>query len=128
MEKGNLLGHRMPSLNGAVVLTFPTVESVEEVQTLLPDLQEWRKTEEGTEVVYREIKSFSCWHMEELLTELFALCNISQIMHAIKALHGEVLIDLWFYHYDDIFPSLFIGGKNMEIIRLLHADISIDPY
>ena len=127
MEEINNPAGRPPELNGAIVLTFPPVVPMDALLEFLPVIEECRNTEDGVEVVYRRITSFSGWHIEELLTELLLLCDTSQILRAINKLHGEVLIDLWFYHYDT-YPSLYFGGKNMEFIRNLHANISIDPY
>lgn len=127
MEKINNPAGKIPSLNGAIVLSFTSVESVDALRELLPCVEEWRNTGDGIEITYRKVDSFSSWHIEDLLTKLFSQCNMSQIIHATNTFDGEVLIDLWFYHYDS-YPSLYFGGKNMEIIRHLHADISIDPY
>lgn len=127
MEKVKNSAEKIPLLNGAVLLSFPSIESADALREFLRGIEEWKKTEDGIEIVYRKIESFLCWHIEDLLTELFSLCNLSQIMHCISVFNGEVLIDLWFYHYDT-YPSLYFGGKNMEIIRRLRANISIDPY
>lgn len=127
MEEINNPAGRTPELNGAVVLIFPHVVSMDALFEFLPCIEEWRSIEEGIEIVYRSITSFSGWHMEDLLAELLSLCDTSQILHTINEFNGEVLIDLWFYHYDS-YPSLYFGGRNMEIIRNLHANISIDPY
>lgn len=41
--------------------------------------------------------------------------------------NARAIINIAFWQYGT-YPALSITGKNMEYIRLLQADIDIDPY
>lgn len=69
------------------------------------------------------------WYLEEALMLLFKKVDavLPKIMGLIKTYNARAIINIAFWHYG-IYPALSIAGKNMEYIRLLQADIDIDPY
>ena len=127
MEKTECLSDCKPSLYGAVVLYFPLIVSKELLQMELPSYNDICIYKDFIEVTYKEVKCLYAWDVDELLSELFSKCNFEQISVALKKYQGSVLIDVSFCHKER-YPTLMFGGKNMDIIHSLHADISIDPY
>lgn len=118
---------KMPDLYGALVLIFPPDTLDRRIKELLQEDLTCRIFEECVEVIYREVKHYSCWEIDDLLTKLFGLCNFDIIRSAQKNLAAKVLVDISFVHRET-YPALIFEGENMKRIHELQADISIDPY
>jgi len=70
------------------------------------------------------------WHLDDALAELFESlddCKINLFSQLLDEYSGTAFLDIAFYHYGT-YPALGFTGRNMDIIRALKADISIDPY
>ena len=75
------------------------------------------------------IENENFWHLDDALTKMFLKVNnvLDELKGLVKDFNGKFLIDVAFYHYET-YPSLEFLGENMEKIRFLEADISIDAY
>ena len=119
---------RQPWLYGSIVLVFPTHISDVMLADIMSQSITYNRYPETIEMVWVEVDCVYSFEIDDLLTKLFEKCDIMKIQEIIARLKGKVLIDISFHHYDDIYPALLFEGKNMEIIHMLNADISIDPY
>lgn len=122
-----IVQEKVPCLYGALVLYVAENTSRTQIKNVLEEYVNCQVFEGCTEIVYREVRNFCSWDVDELLTALFAQCNFAVIYSAQKRLGARVLIDISFTHYDK-FPALIFCGDNMNQIHALEADISIDPY
>lgn len=118
---------KMPDLYGALVLIFPPDTLDHRIKEILHEDFKCDIFKECIEVRYREVKWFSGWEIDDLLTKLFGLCNFDIIRSAQKNLAAKVLVDISFVHRET-YPALIFEGENMKRIHELQADISIDPY
>ena len=125
MDKVNR--NKTPNLYGALVLYFSKETSRIQIADVLHEYTDYQMFEDTVEIVYREIKTFYSWDVDDLLTELFNLCDFEAIKAAQEQLGAKVLLDVSFIHYDS-YPALLFSGKNMNQIHMIQADISIDPY
>ena len=75
------------------------------------------------------VKNEPLWYLDEALTKMFLQVEncLLDLKEIIKKFHGETCIDVAFYQYGT-YPVLIFSGENMRKIRLLEADISIDPF
>lgn len=75
------------------------------------------------------VRNERLWYLDEALTKMFNQIDNSlfQIKKIIDDVEGKICIDIAFYQYG-IYPALEFKGDNMEKIRFLEADISIDAY
>ena len=79
-------------------------------------------------VLHIDYKEF--WEISDALSELFKSMddNKTDALSRLLIEHGgNAILDIAFYYYGT-YPALLFTGKNMEIIRALKADISIDAY
>ena len=120
-------GCSTPDLYGAVIIYFPVDTPVESVKEVLPECLGINAYNDFVEIVYREVKSLYSWDVADLLTTLFAKCDLENVRAAVEIFDGSVLIDISFRHKDR-YPSLLFSGENMKVIHKLGADLSIDPY
>ena len=120
-------GNTIPNLYGALVLIFSGETSKTRIVDILHEYTDYQTCENSIEVVYREIKDFNSWEVDELITALFGLCDFGAINAAREQLNAQILLDVSFVHYER-FPALVFSGKNMHLIHMIQADISIDPY
>lgn len=69
------------------------------------------------------------WYLDDALAYLFEKVDVvmPQLVRFIETYHVKAKINIAFWQYGT-YPALCITGKNMEKIRLLQADIDIDPY
>lgn len=69
------------------------------------------------------------WYLDEALAVLFKKVDavFPQIIDLMKDHDAKAIINIAFWQFGT-YPALSITGKNMEYIRLLHANIDIDPY
>lgn len=123
------LDERVPNFYGALVLYFPLSTSQASIRAYLDDYLEYTPypKENFAEVRYKECKNLFSWEVNELLDALFSACDLEAVESTLSALSGSAFVDVSFTHYEKS-PALVFSGKNMEIIRRLKADISIDPY
>lgn len=118
---------KLPQLYGAIILIFPGRRLPPSVFELLPEGFKHDEYPEFIEVVYRELDNIHSWEIDDLLTQLFANCNLDLLYNFLGNNDVRVLIDISFHHYSK-FPALVFEGQNMQIIHKLQADVSIDPY
>ena len=75
------------------------------------------------------VKYEQFWELNDALTKMFL--GVGDCLHPLKNIiskyQAETYIDIAFYHYGT-YPALSIYGGNMEKIRFLEANISIDPF
>lgn len=119
--------HSSPCLYGAIVLSFPPATAASALDKLLPQDTSYIRHTDSIEAVIAEVRNFYSFEFDDLLTHLFAQCDLKKIYELAESQQAKVLIDISFHHYDS-FPAMVFEGRNMEIIRSLNADISIDPY
>ncbi len=69
------------------------------------------------------------WYLNDILGEMFETASdkLPQIKEIARQLDAKICIDISFCQYGT-YPALEITGDNMAYIRMLEADISIDPY
>ena len=79
------------------------------------------------EITICEVKDIYVWEAGEVLTKLFAKCDLDSIKKAIELHKGSAYIDISFTH-EERFPVLIFEGEVMQIIRDLRASVGIDPY
>lgn len=118
---------QLPQLYGALVLIFPADTPTKDILDVLQEQPKCIKYPDCMEITYREVDPFHSWNIDDLLTQLFSLCDLDLITHITHKFHGRVFLDISFHHYET-YPSLVFEGKNMAIIHSLQADIGIDPY
>lgn len=121
------ISNDLPRLEGYMILVFPPDAEISQITQYLSKNVEVDKYTDCINITYAQVDDINSFELDDLLTELFALCDLDVIQTVCKLFNGKPLIDIAFYH-NDIYPALVFEGKNMEIIHLLGADISIDPY
>lgn len=124
---GQMKKETIPNLYGAIVLIFPEETSKARIMDILHEHIDYQTCENSIEVIYREIKEFYSWEVDELITALFDLCNFDAINAARELLNARILLDISFVHYEK-YPALVFSGNNMRQIHTIQAEISIDPY
>ncbi len=117
----------LPRLEGYMILVFPPDAEISQITQHLPQNVEVDKYTDCINITYAQVDNMYSFEIDDLLTELFLLCDLDVIQTVCKLFNGKPFIDIAFYH-NEIYPALVFEGKNMEIIHLLSADISIDPY
>ena len=122
------LTKKMPNFYGSIVLMFPKNVTQSQISDLFGKDNSIQMFDDMLEMTYKEVKDYCCWEVNELLTQLFQLCDFKIISIAQKELNAKILIDISFHHYDDMFPALLFDGEKMEYIHMMKADISIDAY
>ncbi len=127
MEKIKDNCYGVPNFYGALVLYVPQTTPLKSISCILQEYKEVRSYDNILEIVYREVKGVRCWEVDYLLSTLFSICDLEVVSKAVDILKGQVLIDISFTHSEK-YPVLIFEKINMDIIRMLHADISIDPY
>ena len=118
---------KLPQLYGAIILMFPGGSLNSSVVELLPQNAERTEYSGFVEVVYRELDNVYSWEIDDLLTQLFMICDIDLLCNLMLNYDARVLIDISFHHFTK-YPSIVFEGRNMQIIHDLRANISIDPY
>ncbi len=121
---------KMPDLYGGVVLMFPKSVLFSQITSLFGKdvkIRVYEGMSEMTYLTYTKVKKIYSWEVNDLLTALFQQCDFDLLLLAQKQLGAKILIDIAFYHHHK-YPALIFDGANMEIIHMLKADISIDPY
>jgi len=119
--------NKLPRLYGAIILIFANQNYRSSVLELMPRDVRCVEHADFDEIVYREVDDVFSWEIDDLLTKLFSECDIELLCDMVSRYGAKVLVDISFHHYS-IFPALVFEGSNMQIIRKLQADISIDPY
>lgn len=119
--------NKIPQLYGAIVLIFPCAHLSPQVSGALPANIEIVEYSNFVEAVYCELDNVCSWEIDDLLSQLFINCDLNLLCDFISIHNARVLIDISFHHYEK-FPALVFEGRNMQIIHMLQADISIDPY
>ncbi len=120
--------NKLPNFDGAIVLMFPRSVTCSQITNLFGEEPDIEIYDDMVAMTYVETKNFCCWEVNELLTNLFSLCDFQLLLFAQSELSAKILVDISFHHYDDTYPALIFDGVNMEYIRMMKADISIDPY
>lgn len=123
----NFNENKKPDFYGGVVLMFPKSVTCSQITDLIGEVIDIHVFDDMVEVTYKELKNFCCWEVNELLTNLFLLCDFNLLLSAQSKFGAKILIDISFHHYHK-YPALIFDGENMENIRKLCADISIDAY
>lgn len=118
---------KTPNFYGGIVLMFPKSVTRSQITSLIGEVIDIRVFDDMAEVTYKELKNFCCWDVNELLTNLFLLCDFNLLLLAQSKFDAKILIDISFHHYHK-YPALIFDGANMEIIHKLYADLSIDAY
>ena len=133
MDK-NLLNEQIPQIYCAISIIF---EQSVDVDNILFDFKRHGMSE--IKVHKPKLESSICldiaiinnerfWHLDEALTKMFSkIDNISQLKSLGDRNGGSFLIDIAFYKCGS-YPSLDFTGENMDKIRFLEAEISIDAY
>lgn len=68
------------------------------------------------------------WYLDDALTKMFSkIHSVSRLKEIVYDFGGTFCVDIAFRHYGK-YPALEFSGENMETIRFLEADISIDAY
>lgn len=117
----------LPQLYGAIVLVFSHRQFRSSIIELLPANTKIDNYADCIEIVYGEAPLVYSWEIDDLLTQLFKNCDLELLCDLVENYNASVLIDISFRHFER-FPALIFEGHNMQIIHMLHADISIDPY
>ncbi|MBR3956082.1 MAG: hypothetical protein IKJ63_11485 [Clostridia bacterium] len=127
---------QMPEIYCAIVLNFDKIIAeappfTDDIKTMdIKGVKFWLpKHRKGSKLTIAEIYYEKFWDLEDALTHLFQIVDgkLPTIKEINKKYNGKVLLDIAFYQYGT-YPSLTLDGQNMEKIRFLEADISIDPY
>lgn len=116
-----------PCLCGSIILVFRPTICAKELLNLFPPGTTCDEYPDCIEITYLQKNDIYSWEVDDLLTSLFSTCNLSFISDITSRFQGKVIVDITFHHFD-VYPALVFEGTNMEIIRKLNADISIDPY
>jgi len=82
--------------------------------------------DDNYEITISKIDSYE-WYLENILDQLFQDFDKKRIVDYIDINICKVLLDIEIWRTDR-YPSIIFSGKNMEKIRTLKADISIDMY
>lgn len=127
MDKMNCKKSKLPNFDGSIILIFPKEVSLSQIAAVFGKYMEIQAYDNVFELSYVEVKNFRSWEVNDLLTKLFSGCNFEILSLVRNQFNAKVVVDIAFYHYDK-YPSLLFEGKNMEIIHMLEADISIDAY
>ena len=127
MDKMNCKKSKLPNFDGNIILIFPKEVVPSQIATIFSKDMEIQTYDNMFELSYVEVKNFCSWEVNDLLTKLFSQCNFEVLSFVRNQFNAKVVVDIAFYHYDK-YPSLLFEGKNMEIIHMLEADISIDAY
>lgn len=118
---------KKPCLNASFLIVFSKETDIEAVQSLLPAGSSVAYNPNEICVTITEVKECYDWEIDSVLTELFARCDLSHLKGIAEKFSGQIHIALWYYHYETQ-PAIIFEGENMQIIRQLNADLSIDPY
>lgn len=80
-------------------------------------------------ICFGEIYYQEYWEIGDALADLFRMIPIDfrDFCQQIFSNNGNVLIDIAFVAYE-LFPVLVFEGEVMNKIRMLRAEIEIDPY
>ena len=120
---------KLPRFYAAIVLCFPIDAPQKELAAILGDYCSFKcyDREKNLVVTVCEVDDVFCWEVSEVLSSLFALCDLECIKSAVSRYNGSVFIDISFVHYYK-YPALIFDGKVMQTIHELQASIGIDPY
>ena len=118
---------KKPLFYGGIVIMFPKSITHYEITNLLGKDIEIQTYNDMIEVTYKELKNFSCWEVNEMMTNLFSMCDLDFLLSVKNKYSAEIWIDISFHHYSQ-YPALIFDGKNMDYIHMLKANISIDVY
>ena len=120
---------KLPRFYAAMVLYFPVDVPQKELVAILGDCCTFKRydRENFLEVTVCEVDKVRCWEVDEVLTQLFEMCDLECIKSVANRYNGRVVIDISFVHYDK-YPALIFDGKVMQTIHELQASIGIDPY
>ena len=69
------------------------------------------------------------WYLDEALEEMFSQlrAQMDLLKEIRRSFQCSYIVDIE-CHKGDVYPALVLSGKNMEYIRLLESDVSIDLY
>ncbi len=126
---------RIPEIYTALVLTFNQWVDIEliihELKKIGIDEAEVRKprTEPLICLDIAIVKYEQFWELNDALAKMFLAIDdcLRPLKNIIDKYQAETYIDIAFYYYGT-YPALSIYGENMEKIRFLEANISIDPF
>ena len=119
---------RLPQISCELILAFSADEDLSEIIAMLGIDEDPHATNEGTvELSCGVIKDMEAWDVDAAVSMLLSSVNIDAILDIQKCHTCQCILDVWFYHHLT-FPSIIFEGNNMRILRLLNADICIDPY
>ena len=132
--KNNGLG-AVPEIYSAICISFNEDAAIdliiEELNTAEIGMIKMRKPKfEASVVLELAIVYYErFWELDEALTKMFGQVagRLEQLKNIANKYRGKMYIDIAFYQYGT-YPALIFCGENMEKIRFLEADISIDPY
>ena len=117
----------IPTFCGAIVLELNEDRNEDDIIQLLGKDAAICYYDNTIEVTYIDATETQCWELDDFLSSLFEKCEMKHLKKVSEQLHAKVWVCISFFHKQR-FPALIIESKNMEVIRELHACISIDPY
>ena len=126
---------QMPEIYCAVKLVFDKDINIDAVIEKLNKIgiNEFRikrpKYEKAVCIILDGVKYERLWYLDEALNIMFSHIDdkLIQIRDIVDCFHGEVILDISFWHYES-YPALVFSHENINKIHLLNASISIDPY
>ena len=121
------MDEEIPTFCGAIVLELNVGRNEDDIKQVLGKDATIYYYDNTIEVTYIDASKTQSWELDDFLSSLFEKCEVEHLKEASEQLHAKVWICISFSHKQR-FPALIIESKNMEVIRELHACISIDPY
>lgn len=133
MKKKNL-DKQIPEIYCAISIIFEQSADVDKILSSLREIgiSEIKvckpKCESLVSLDIAIVKKEQFWYLDDALTKMFLkIDRIEQLKKVVREHKGNFCIDIAFYQYGT-YPALEFIGENMEKIRYLEADISIDAY
>lgn len=127
------MSNQLPEIYCDIMLVFPddcdNIPKCFEGTGITPSIPgRHRKTSSGRWIIAKT-DYLKEWYLDEALAILFKKVDtvFPRIIDLMKNHNARAIINIAFWQYGT-YPALSITGKNMEYIRLLQADIDIDPY
>ena len=87
------------------------------------------KYAKASDVTITNIPLSEHWYLDEALEEMFSQLRpqMDLLKEIRRSFQSSYIVDIE-CHKGDVYPALVLSGKNMEYIRLLESDVSIDLY
>lgn len=128
------LDKRVPEIYCAISMLVRQEAQIEKIVSRLTEIgiKEIKVCKSRSEPVisldFAIVKNERFWYLDDALTKMFSrIKRIDQLKEIVNEYKGNMRIDIAFYQHGT-YPALEFCGSNMEKIRFLEADISIDAY